>query len=93
MFLGICAHFGLIIYRGDTTYANARSQAPNETYLSVDDAYSEWYKDLKGVEILKQQVSYIYHVIQGHPESKKMWMKLIDNIIINQLGFYTTIHD
>ena len=35
----------------------------------------------------------VYHALQGHPENSKMWMKLIDDIIINQLGFHTTTHD
>ena len=34
-----------------------------------------------------------YHALQGHLESGKMWTKLNDNIIINQLGFHTTTHD
>ena len=35
----------------------------------------------------------MYHALQGHPERRKMWMKLIDNIIINERGFHTTTHD
>lgn len=35
----------------------------------------------------------VFHALQGHSESGKMWMKLIDNIIINQLGFHTTKYD
>ena len=30
---------------------------------------------------------------KGFPRMKKMWMKLIDDIIINQLGFHTTTHN
>ena len=29
----------------------------------------------------------VNHALQRHPESGKMWMKMIDNILINQLGF------
>ena len=93
LFLGMCVHSGLTIYGGDATDAYAHSPAPNNTYLSVDDAYAEWYKYVKGVAISKRQVLHIYHALQGHPESGKMWMKLIDNIIINELGFHTTTHD
>ena len=35
----------------------------------------------------------IHHALQGHPESGKIWMKMIDNILINQLGFRITTHD
>ena len=30
---------------------------------------------------------------QGHPESGKILMNFIDYIIINQIGFETTMHD
>ena len=93
LFLGICAQSGLTIYGGDATDAYAHSPAPNDTYLALNDAYSEWYKDTKGIEISKRKVMPVYHALQGHPESGKMWMKLIDNIIINQLGFHTTTHN
>ena len=90
----MCVHSRLTLYGRDATDAYAHSPAPNDTYLSVEDAYAEWYKDVKGVEISKRQVLPIYHALQGHPESGKMWMKLIDNIIIiKQLGFHTTTHD
>ena len=35
----------------------------------------------------------VNHTLQGHPESGKMWINMIDNILINQLGFRTTTHD
>ena len=33
------------------------------------------------------------HALQGHPESGKMWMHFIDNILIKEMGFKTTTHD
>ena len=54
LFLGICAQSGLTIYGGDVTDAYAHSPALNNTYLAVDDAYKEWYKDAKGIDISKQ---------------------------------------
>ena len=54
LFLELCAHYGLTIYGGDATDAYAHSPALNDTYLAVDDAYSEWYKNVKGVQISKQ---------------------------------------
>ena len=35
----------------------------------------------------------VKHALQGHPESGKMWMKMIDNILIKELGFRTTTHN
>ena len=54
LFLGICANTGLTInYGGDTTDAYAHSPAPNNTYLQVDDAYVEWYKNKTNKPISK----------------------------------------
>ena len=47
LFLGMCAHSGLTIYGGDSTDTYAHSPAPNDIHLSIDNAYAEWYKDLK----------------------------------------------
>ena len=87
MFMGIAAHASLTIYGGDATDAYAHSPAPNDTFLAVDDAYAEWYKDKYGVTLNKRQVLPVQHALQGHPESGKMWMHLIDNILIKELGF------
>ena len=35
----------------------------------------------------------VKYALQGHPESGKMLMNMIDNILINQLDFRTTTHD
>ena len=32
-------------------------------------------------------------LLQRHPESGKIWMHFIDNIIINQMSFNTTPHN
>ena len=35
----------------------------------------------------------IKQALQGHPKSGKMWMKMIDNILINELDFRTSTHN
>ena len=44
-------------------------------------------------EINRRQVLPVQHSLQGHPESGKMWMRLIDNILIKEMGFTSTTHD
>ena len=39
LYLGICANSGLTVYWGDVTEAYARSLAPDDTYLAIDDTY------------------------------------------------------
>ena len=92
MFLGIAADSGLTVFGGDTTDAYAHFPAPIETYLVIDDAYADWYKDQFDKEINSKHSLSVHHCLQGHPESGKMWMHFIDNIIINQTGFKTTTH-
>ena len=72
LFLGICANAGLTIYGGDATDAYAHSPAPNDTYLQVDDAYAEWYKNKTNETISKRMVLPVKHALQGHPKSGKI---------------------
>lgn len=45
LFHGIAADLGLTIVGGDSTDAYTHSPTPSETYLAINDAYSDWYKD------------------------------------------------
>ena len=90
LFLGICADAGLKIYGGDATDTYARSPAPKIRYLQVNDAYAEWYNNKFKDKINKRMVLPVHHALQGLPESGKMWMKMIDKILISELGFCTT---
>ena len=63
------------------------------THLTIDDAYYEWYKEKTGKSLNRRYVLPMLHSLQGHPESGKMWMKLIDRILIKDLGFVTTTKD
>ena len=56
IFLGIAADLGLTVYGGDATDAYAHSLAPNDTYLAIDDAYADWYKDTFGEEIDRRYI-------------------------------------
>ena len=69
--MGICADLGLTVFGGDATDAYTRYPAPNNTYLAVDDAYAEWYKDKHAIEISKIYVLPMYHALQGQPKSEK----------------------
>ena len=93
IFLGIATDLSLTVYGGDTTNAYAHSLAPSDTYLAIDDAYADWYKDKFGEEINRRNLLPVKHCLQGHPESGKMWMHFIDNILIKEMGFKTMTHD
>ena len=71
LFLGIAVDLGLTIFGGDATDAYAHSPAPSETYLAIDDAYADWYKENFRTEINQRHVLPVYNCLQGHPESGK----------------------
>ena len=89
--LGLCAHYNFKIFEADLTDAYAHApKATTPTYLKIDDTYASWYRDRFGKEIDKRKVLPVEHSLQGHPESGSQWMKMIDNVLIDQLGFTTT---
>ena len=93
MFMAIAAHLNLPIYGADCIDAYAHADAPSDTYLTIDEAYSDWYEKKFGRRIDRRQVLPVHHALQGHPESGKMWMLLIDKVLIKDFGFHTTTHD
>ena len=93
LFLGICANAGLTIYSGDATNIYVHSPSPNDTYLQVEDMYAKWYNNKFKEKISKRKVLPVKHAIQEHPKSRKIWIKMIDNILITEFGFKTTIHN
>jgi hypothetical protein len=94
IFLALCASQGLTIYGGDVTDAYAHSPSPEvPTYLSIDDAYADWYEKKFKKTLNRRWVLPIQHSLQGHPESGKMWMRMIDRILNEDLGFTITTHD
>ena len=35
----------------------------------------------------------VQHSLQGHPKSSKIWMRMIDRVLIEKMGFLSTTHD
>ena len=52
-------------------------------FVTIDKQYREWYKTRFPNEpnIADKAVLSIHGVLQGHPESPRLWSKLIDGII------------
>ena len=80
------------MYDGDARDMYAHAPAPEMMpNLAIDDAYFEWYKEKTGKTLNRRFVLPVLNLLQGHPESGKMWMESIDRILIKELGFATTI--
>ena len=94
LFIGLSAQKGLCMYSGDAYNTYARDPySKMMTHLTIDDAYFEWHKEKTGKSLNHRFILPILHSSQGHPKYGKMWMKLIDQILIKELGFKTTTKD
>ena len=98
MFLGISAALNLKIFGVNAIDAYAHSPAlDTNTYLSVNEAYKEWWNETcssRSKSLINWKfVLPVQHCLQGHLESGKQWMRFIDNILINKMGFRTTTND
>ena len=61
--------------------------------MQADDACIELAREVLKKEICSGSVMEVLHSLQEHPSSGKQWMKMIDKILIDDLGFSTTTHD
>ena len=95
MFFALSAYLGYRVYGGDATDAYAHSPPPKHpTFVSIDDAFADWYKSRFGKEIDCSLVLPVQHALQGHPESGRLWEQHISSILMSEeFGFTTTTHD
>ena len=56
----MCVDLGLIMYGGDCTDAYAHSLVPNDTYLSINNAYANWYEAKFNKKIDQRMVIPVY---------------------------------
>ena len=82
------------MYGGDARNAYAHAPAPKMmTHLTIDNAYFGWYKEKTDKTLNHRFVLPALHSLQELIKSGKMWSNLIDQILINDLGFATTTKD
>jgi hypothetical protein len=96
LFFALAAQQDLQVYGGDAVDAYAHSPPPeNECYVSVDDAYIEWFKERYPDKYIdKSMVLPVQHALQGHPEAGRLWESHINSILaIPELNFVNTVHD
>ena len=95
LFFALAAQLGHKVYGGDAQDAYAHSPPPETpTFVTIDDAYADWYKERHGQDIDRSQVLPVLHALQGHPESGRLWEAHINSILFSpKLGFKSTTHD
>ena len=84
-----------IVLGADASNAFADAPPPKAPlYVTIDQPYREWYKHKfpDKPAIPQNAVLQVKGALQGHPESARLWAKLIDKIIQN-LGLQPTTHE
>ena len=62
------------VFGGDAKDAYAHSPGSDiPTYMTIDDAYVEWYQEKHGHPIDRRKVLPILRALQGSPESGRLW--------------------
>ena len=94
IFWGIAATQDLIVLGADASNAFAEAPAPKAPlYVWIDDQYREWYLEKYNVKIPPGHVLPVQHALQGHPESPRLWSRLIDGVIRNHVKLKPTVHE
>ena len=83
------------MFGGDAKDAFAHSPAPEVlTFMMIDNQYFEWYVYEFRRKLDQSRVLPVLQAFQGHPESGKLWERLIKNILlVSTLNFKHTTHD
>ena len=79
----------------DASNAFAEAPAPKAPlYVTIDTPYREWYQQTYPNEppLPNDYVLPVNGALQGHPESARLWSKLIDKII-KELGLQPCTHE
>ena len=95
LFFAIAAAESMTVTFGDTTNAFQQAPAPTEKcYLTIDDAYMSWYKKRHGSPLdPRTHVIPVHKALQGHPEAGALWERMINDILVKELGFKSTTHE
>ena len=64
-----------------------------KTHLACDDAHRDLACKLPGNKVPKGNAIEVLQSSQGHPLLEKEWMKMVDDILVNELRFRSATHD
>jgi hypothetical protein len=95
LFWAVVANKGLTTYGADVSNAFAEAPPPiHPLYMRIDEAFHDlWENCIQRPPIPPNHtVIWVQNAIQGHPESPRLWEKLIDKILW-KIGFRPTTHE
>lgn len=95
LFIATAVNRGYYICFGDVENAYQQSPPPTiDCFLEVDDTIYDWYFRRFGVKLNKlKDVIPLYKALQGHPEAGVLWERMINDILLNKMGFKNTAHE
>jgi hypothetical protein len=82
-------------YGADCSNFFAEAPPPlHPLYMKINEAYREWWEKHKNRPPIPPTctVVKVQNATQGHPESPRLWEKLIDSIL-RKVGFHPTTHE
>jgi len=95
LFWAIVAKKGLVAFGADCSNAFAEAPPPKHPlFMRINEACHDWWENhLRRPPIPPEYtVVRVHNAIQGHPESPRLWEKLIDKILCN-IGLKPTKHE
>jgi hypothetical protein len=82
LFFALASARGYYIRSADCTNAYMQAPAPStQTYLTIDEAYLDWYEARFGKKLDSNLVLPIQKALQGHPEAGALWERYIVSIL------------
>jgi KUP system potassium uptake protein len=95
LFFALATASNYVITVADTTNAYQQSPPPTrQCYLTIDDAYRSWCQKRFNMTVdSRTHVIPVLKALQGHPEAGVLWTRLINQILIAELGFRSTTHE
>ncbi len=94
LFYAVAAAENLLVFGADVSNAFAEAPPPKQGfYIHPDKAFNDWWvQHKKRTPIPTSHVIPVLSVMQGHPESARLWEKHA-NAILQELGLTPTVHE
>ena len=94
IFYALAAAESLLCYGADVSNAFAEAPPPKQGFfICPDQAFRDWWVSKGRDPIPDGWVVPVLAAMQGHPESARLWEKLIDRILREHLQLIPTVHE
>ena len=94
IFWSVVALRNYIVRGSDASNAFAEADPPKAPlYVTIDKPFREWWASKGRPPIPPDAVMLVKKALQGHPESPRLWARLIHKIITTKIGLTSTTHE